>query len=145
MIKLVLLRHGESIWNKENLFTGWTDVDLSDQKVEARQAGELLKAEEGTRLTSRSRSVLKAEGDPHSFGSRLDELDLMWIPVEHSWRLNERHYGAAARLEQGSNRGQVWGRPGVGLASQLRPSRRRPSKNQTRGYPRRRLTTLPRS
>jgi len=101
MIKLVLLRHGESIWNKENLFTGWTDVDLSDQgKVEAKQAGELLKAE-GFSFDVAFTSVLKRA--IRTLWITLDELDLMWIPVEHSWRLNERHYGAL----QGLNKAQT--------------------------------------
>ena len=101
MIKLVLLRHGESTWNKENLFTGWTDVDLSDHgKVEARQAGELLKAE-GYTFDVAFTSVLKRA--IRTLWIALDELDLMWIPVEHSWRLNERHYGAL----QGLNKAQT--------------------------------------
>jgi 2,3-bisphosphoglycerate-dependent phosphoglycerate mutase len=101
MIKLVLLRHGESIWNKENLFTGWTDVDLSDQgKVEARHAGELLKAE-GYTFDVAFTSVLKRA--IRTLWIALDKLDLMWIPVEHSWRLNERHYGAL----QGLNKAQT--------------------------------------
>jgi 2,3-bisphosphoglycerate-dependent phosphoglycerate mutase len=101
MITLVLLRHGESIWNKENLFTGWTDVDLSDQgKAEARRAGELLKAE-GFTFNVAFTSVLKRA--IRTLWIALDELDLMWIPVEHSWRLNERHYGAL----QGLNKAQT--------------------------------------
>jgi 2,3-bisphosphoglycerate-dependent phosphoglycerate mutase len=101
MIKLVLLRHGESIWNKENLFTGWTDVDLSEQgKAEARQAGELLKAE-AFAFDIAFTSVLKRA--IRTLWIALDELDLMWIPVEHSWRLNERHYGAL----QGLNKAQT--------------------------------------
>jgi 2,3-bisphosphoglycerate-dependent phosphoglycerate mutase len=101
MIKLVLLRHGESIWNKENLFTGWTDVDLSDQgKAEAKRAGELLKAE-GFTFDIAFTSVLKRA--IRTLWIALDELDLMWIPVEHSWRLNERHYGAL----QGLNKAQM--------------------------------------
>jgi 2,3-bisphosphoglycerate-dependent phosphoglycerate mutase len=101
MIKLVLLRHGESIWNKENLFTGWTDVDLSDQgRDEALQAGELLKAE-GFTFDVAFTSVLKRA--IRTLWIALDELDLMWIPVEHSWRLNERHYGAL----QGLNKAQT--------------------------------------
>ncbi len=101
MIKLVLLRHGESIWNKENLFTGWTDVDLSDHgKAEARRAGELLKAE-GFTFDVAFTSVLKRA--VRTLWITLDELDLMWIPVEHSWRLNERHYGAL----QGLNKAQT--------------------------------------
>jgi len=101
MIKLVLLRHGESIWNKENLFTGWTDVDLSDQgKIEAKRAGELLKAE-GFTFDIAFTSVLKRA--IRTLWTTLDELDLMWVPVEHSWRLNERHYGAL----QGLNKAQT--------------------------------------
>jgi 2,3-bisphosphoglycerate-dependent phosphoglycerate mutase len=101
MIKLVLLRHGESIWNKENLFTGWTDVDLSDQgKAEAKKAGELLRAD-GLSFDLAFTSVLKRA--IRTLWITLDELDLMWIPVEHSWRLNERHYGAL----QGLNKAQT--------------------------------------
>ena len=101
MTKIVLLRHGESIWNKENLFTGWTDVNLSEQgKAEARRAGELLKAE-GFTFDVAFTSVLKRA--IRTLSIALDELDLMWIPVEHSWRLNERHYGAL----QGLNKAQT--------------------------------------
>jgi 2,3-bisphosphoglycerate-dependent phosphoglycerate mutase len=101
MIELVLLRHGESIWNKENLFTGWTDVDLSDQgKAEAKKAGELLK-DEGFSFDVAFTSVLKRA--IRTLWITLEELDLMWIPVEHSWRLNERHYGAL----QGLNKAQT--------------------------------------
>jgi 2,3-bisphosphoglycerate-dependent phosphoglycerate mutase len=101
MPKIVLLRHGESIWNKENLFTGWTDVDLSEQgRVEAKRAGELLKSE-GLAFDVAFTSVLKRAIRTLWFA--LDELDLMWIPVEHSWRLNERHYGAL----QGLNKAQT--------------------------------------
>jgi 2,3-bisphosphoglycerate-dependent phosphoglycerate mutase len=98
MIKLVLLRHGESIWNKENLFTGWTDVDLSDQgKTEAKTASKLLKAE-GFSFDVAFTSVLKRA--IRTLWITLDELELMWIPVEHSWRLNERHYGALQGLNK---------------------------------------------
>jgi 2,3-bisphosphoglycerate-dependent phosphoglycerate mutase len=101
MTKIVLLRHGESTWNKENLFTGWTDVDLSEQgKAEAKRAGELLKAE-GFTFDVAFTSVLKRA--IRTLWTILDELDLMWIPVEHSWRLNERHYGAL----QGLNKAQT--------------------------------------
>ena len=101
MTKIVLLRHGESIWNKENLFTGWTDVDLSEQgKAEAKRAGEVLKAE-GFTFDVAFTSVLKRA--IRTLWITLDELDLMWIPVEHSWRLNERHYGAL----QGLNKAQT--------------------------------------
>ena len=98
MKKLVLLRHGESEWNKENRFTGWTDVDLSEQgQVEAQQAGKLLKVE-GYSFDIVFTSVLKRA--IRTLWIVLDELDLMWIPVERSWRLNERHYGALQGLNK---------------------------------------------
>ncbi len=98
MIKLVLLRHGESLWNKENRFTGWTDVDLSEQGIiEANKAGELLKAE-GFMFDMAYTSVLKRA--IRTLWITLDKLDLMWIPVERSWRLNERHYGALQGLNK---------------------------------------------
>jgi len=89
--KLVLLRHGESEWNKENKFSGWTDVDLSDQGIiEAQKAGELLK-ENGFTFDVAFTSVLKR--GIRTLWIVLDKLDLFWIPVFKSWRLNERHYG----------------------------------------------------
>jgi len=98
MISLVLLRHGESIWNKDNLFTGWADVDLSVQgKIEAARAGELLKTE-GFSFDVAFSSVLKRA--IRTLWITLDVMDLMWIPVEHSWRLNERHYGALQGLNK---------------------------------------------
>jgi 2,3-bisphosphoglycerate-dependent phosphoglycerate mutase len=98
MPKIVLLRHGESVWNKENRFTGWTDVDLSEQgRVEAKKAGQLLKAE-GYTFDIAYTSVLKRA--IRTLWMTLDELDLMWIPIEHSWRLNERHYGALQGLNK---------------------------------------------
>ena len=106
MTKLVLLRHGESIWNKENLFTGWADVDLSEHgKIEALKAGELLKSE-GFSFDVAFSSVLKRA--IRTLWIVLDALDLMWIPVEHSWRLNERHYGAL----QGLNKAETAARYG---------------------------------
>ena len=118
MTKIVLLRHGESVWNKENLFTGWTDVDLSEQgRVEAKRAGEVLKAE-GFTFDVAFTSVLKRA--IRTLWTVLDELDLMWIPVQHSWRLNERHYGALAGVEQGPDRGEVRRRAGPHLAAELR-------------------------
>ena len=91
MYKLVLLRHGESDWNRENRFTGWTDVDLSDKgRAEAKAAGELLK-KEGYTFDQAFTSVLKRA--IRTLWLALDELDQMWLPVEKSWRLNERHYG----------------------------------------------------
>ena len=101
MKKLVLLRHGESTWNKENRFTGWTDVDLSDKgKAEAESAGEVLK-KEGFVFDIAYTSVLKRA--IRTLWMALDEMDLMWIPVYNSWRLNERHYGAL----QGFNKSET--------------------------------------
>lgn len=98
MIKLVLLRHGESTWNKENRFTGWTDVDLSDQGIsEAQNAGDVLR-NEGYAFDIAYTSVLKRA--IRTLWIALDKLDLMWIPVERSWRLNERHYGALQGLNK---------------------------------------------
>ena len=98
MIRLVLLRHGESTWNRENRFTGWTDVDLTEQGVrEAHEAGRLLKAE-GYTFDLAHTSVLKRA--IRTLWIALDEMDLMWIPVRRSWRLNERHYGALQGLNK---------------------------------------------
>lgn len=98
MKKLVLLRHGESTWNKENRFTGWTDVDLSDKgREEASKAGEVLK-EEGFIFDIAYTSVLKRA--IRTLWIVLDKMDLMWIPVNNSWRLNERHYGALQGLNK---------------------------------------------
>lgn len=98
MHKLVLIRHGESTWNKENRFTGWTDVDLSEKGVEeAKAAGKLLK-EQGFIFDIAFTSVLKRA--LRTLSIVLDEMDLLWIPVEKSWRLNERHYGALQGLNK---------------------------------------------
>jgi len=98
MFKLVLLRHGESTWNRENRFTGWTDVDLSDKGVrEAMQAGTVLK-KEGYTFDLAFTSVLKRA--IRTLWIVQDEMDLMWIPVKKSWRLNERHYGALQGLNK---------------------------------------------
>jgi 2,3-bisphosphoglycerate-dependent phosphoglycerate mutase len=98
MKKIVLLRHGESIWNRENRFTGWTDVDLSAKGVdEAKQAGRLLR-ENGFVFDLAFTSVLKRA--IRTLWLALDEMDLMWIPVLPSWRLNERHYGALQGLNK---------------------------------------------
>ena len=98
MKNLVLLRHGESAWNKENRFTGWTDVDLSDKGLqEAQRAGQVLK-ESGYVFDVAYTSVLKRA--IRTLWIALDQLDLMWIPVHHSWRLNERHYGALQGLDK---------------------------------------------
>lgn len=98
MHKLVLLRHGESTWNKENRFTGWIDVDLSETGVdEARSSARLLK-DGGYMFDAAYTSVLKRA--IRTLWIVLDELDLMWIPVYRSWRLNERHYGALQGLNK---------------------------------------------
>ena len=98
MYKIVLLRHGESTWNRENRFTGWTDVDLSDAgREEAKKAGQLLKAE-GYVFDVAYTSVLKRA--IRTLWTVLDEMDLMWIPVHRNWRLNERHYGALQGLNK---------------------------------------------
>jgi 2,3-bisphosphoglycerate-dependent phosphoglycerate mutase len=98
MYKIVLLRHGESTWNKENRFTGWTDVDLSEKGVqEAHEAGRVLKRE-GYVFDIAFTSVLKRA--IRTLWITLDEMDLMWIPVVRSWRLNERHYGALQGLNK---------------------------------------------
>ena len=98
MINLVLLRHGESIWNKENRFTGWIDVDLSETGiVEAKRAGQKLK-EHGYVFDVAFTSMLKR--GIRTLWIVLDEMDLMWIPVYLSWRLNEKHYGALQGLNK---------------------------------------------
>jgi 2,3-bisphosphoglycerate-dependent phosphoglycerate mutase len=115
MIKLVLLRHGESTWNRENRFTGWTDVDLSEKGLqEARDAGRLLR-EGGYEFDLAYTSVLKRA--IRTLWIALDELDLMWIPTLLSWRLNERHYGALQGLnkaetaaEYGEEQVRLWRR-----------------------------------
>jgi 2,3-bisphosphoglycerate-dependent phosphoglycerate mutase len=97
-LKLVLLRHGESTWNKENRFTGWTDVDLTDKgREEAATAGRLLR-DDGYVFDIAFTSVLKRA--IRTCWMALDELDLLWIPVERHWRLNERHYGALQGLNK---------------------------------------------
>jgi 2,3-bisphosphoglycerate-dependent phosphoglycerate mutase len=98
MHTLVLLRHGESTWNKENRFTGWTDVDLSEKGVEeAHRAGRLLK-EQGFGFDVAFTSVLKRA--IRTLWITLDEMDAMWMPVRNTWRLNERHYGALQGLNK---------------------------------------------
>jgi 2,3-bisphosphoglycerate-dependent phosphoglycerate mutase len=99
MYKVVLIRHGESEWNKENRFTGWTDVPLSEKgAAEALEAGKLLKGE-GFAFDLAFTSVLKRA--IKTLWLTLEEMDLMWIPVTRSWRLNERHYGALQGLNKG--------------------------------------------
>lgn len=115
MYKVVLLRHGESEWNKLNLFTGWTDVDLSDKGTEeAKQAGVVLK-QEGYVFDIAFTSVLKRAIKTLNFA--LEGLDLMWIPVVKNWRLNERHYGALQGLNKaetaekyGNEKVKIWRR-----------------------------------
>jgi len=115
MYKLVLLRHGESTWNRENRFTGWTDVDLSDAgREEAAAAGALL-AEGGYTFDVAYTSVLKRA--IRTLFIVLDRLDLLWIPVHKSWRLNERHYGALQGLNKaetaakhGEEQTKIWRR-----------------------------------
>jgi 2,3-bisphosphoglycerate-dependent phosphoglycerate mutase len=98
VIKLVLIRHGESTWNKENRFTGWTDVELSDKgRQEALDGGRVLKAE-GYSFDVAYTSVLKRA--IRTLWTVMDEMELMWIPVYRSWRLNERHYGALQGLNK---------------------------------------------
>ncbi len=116
MIKLVLLRHGESTWNKENLYTGWTDVDLSEKGLgEAHEAGKLLR-EGGYRFDVAHTSVLKRA--IRTLWITLDEMDLMWIPVFNTWRLNERMYGAL----QGLNKAQTAAQYGEGQVKLWRRS-----------------------
>jgi 2,3-bisphosphoglycerate-dependent phosphoglycerate mutase len=115
MYKLVLIRHGESDWNKQNRFTGWTDVDLSDKgRQEAKEGGEVLKRE-GFTFDVAYTSVLKRA--IRTLWSVLDEMDLMWIPVHRTWRLNERHYGALQGLNKsetaakfGEDQVKIWRR-----------------------------------
>ncbi|MBG9735561.1 2,3-diphosphoglycerate-dependent phosphoglycerate mutase [Paenibacillus alvei] len=98
MMKLVLIRHGQSIWNLENRFTGWTDVDLSEQGlIEARQAGEILR-KHGFVFDTAHTSVLKRA--IRTLWIALHEMDQMWIPIHHTWKLNERHYGALQGLNK---------------------------------------------
>ena len=115
MTKLVLIRHGESTWNKENRFTGWTDVELSDKgRQEALEGGRVLKAE-GYTFDVAYTSVLRRA--IHTLWTVLDEMELAWIPVYRSWRLNERHYGALQGLNKaetaakfGEDQVKIWRR-----------------------------------
>jgi 2,3-bisphosphoglycerate-dependent phosphoglycerate mutase len=105
MKTVVLLRHGESVWNRENRFTGWTDVPLSDKGIEeAREAGRLLR-EGGYTFDIAFTSVLKRA--IKTLWIVLEEMDLMWIPVMRSWRLNERHYGALQGLNKSEAAGEL--------------------------------------
>ena len=115
MLKLILLRHGQSLWNLENKFTGWTDVDLSDQGIkEAHWAGKLLKSE-GYSIDVAYTSLLKRA--IRTLWIVLDDMDLIWIQVHRSWRLNERHYGALQGFDKqdtankyGYEQVQIWRR-----------------------------------
>ncbi len=134
MHKLVLIRHGESTWNRENRFTGWTDVDLSDKgREEARAAGQLLK-HEGYLFDLVFTSLLKRA--IRTSNIVLDELDQLWLPVQRSWRLNERHYGALQGLNKAETAAQhgdaqvkIWRRaydiapPPLGADDPRHPSR----------------------
>ena len=135
MMKLVLVRHGESEWNKLNLFTGWTDVDLSEKgHEEAIQGGKILK-EEGfdfdVAYTSRLKRAI------HTLNHILDELDRNWIPVYKCWQLNERHYGALQGLNKaetaakyGDEQVKIWRRSYDVTPPELDPSDERAPKNQ---------------
>ena len=106
MHRLVVVRHGESTWNEENRFTGWTDVDLTEKgRAEAREAGRLMRAA-GFTFDIAFTSVLKRA--IRTLGIALDEMDLLWVPVQKSWRLNERHYGGL----QGLNKAETAARHG---------------------------------
>ena len=134
MHKVVLLRHGESAWNKENRFTGWHDVDLTDRgRDEAREAGRLLK-EGGYVFDVAFTSVLKRA--IKTLGIALDTMDQLWIPVIKSWKLNERHYGALQGLNKaetaarhGEAQTKIWRRsfdippPALALDDERHPSR----------------------
>ena len=115
MYKLVLVRHGQSVWNLENKFTGWTDVDLSDQGREEAAAGGQLLLDEGYTFDIAYTSVLKRA--IRTLWIALDKMDLMWIPVVRSWRLNERHYGDLQGLDKsemakkvGADQVHIWRR-----------------------------------
>jgi 2,3-bisphosphoglycerate-dependent phosphoglycerate mutase len=137
VIKLVLLRHGESTWNKENRFTGWTDVDLSEKGFEeAKGAGQLLK-DNGFKFDVAHTSVLKRA--IKTLNITLDVLDLQWIPVKKSWRLNERHYGglqglnkAETAAKHGDDQVLVWRRSYDIPPPALDPSDERHPKNDPR-------------
>ena len=106
MYKIVLMRHGQSEWNRDNRFTGWADVDLTEKGIaEARHAGRLLH-QAGFTFDITYTSVLKRA--IRTLWCALDEMDLMWLPTVHSWRLNERHYGAL----QGLNKNETAARYG---------------------------------
>jgi len=137
MYKLVLLRHGESTWNRENRFTGWTDVDLSEKGVkEAHAAGSLL-MDGGFTFDVAYTSVLKRA--IRTLWITLDDMDLMWIPVHRSWRLNERHYGglqglnkAETAAEYGDEQVFIWRRSYDIAPPELAPDDERSPANERR-------------
>lgn len=123
MKRIVLLRHGESLWNKENRFTGWTDVDLSDKGiVEACKAGDMLK-EAGFSFEAAYTSYLKRA--VKTLNCVLDRLNEDWIPVEKSWRLNEKHYGILQGLNKGRQQTNMARNKSIsgGEVTACRPSR----------------------
>ena len=134
-MKLVLVRHGESEWNKLNLFTGWTDVDLSEKgHNEASQAGKLLK-QEGYDFDVCYTSYLKRA--IHTLNHILDEMDRNWLPVNKTWKLNERHYGALQGLNKsetaekyGEDQVKLWRRSYDVKPPELEPNDERAPKNQ---------------
>ena len=134
-MRLVLLRHGESVWNKENLFTGWTDVDLSDKgREEARAAGRLMR-EEGLDFDVCYTSFLKRA--IHTLNLALEEMDREWLPVVKAWQLNERHYGALQGLNKadtaakyGEEQVKVWRRSYATPPPELSPDDERNPANQ---------------
>ena len=137
MYKIVLMRHGESTWNLDNRFTGWTDVDLTPKgAAEAKYAGQVLK-EAGFTFDLAYTSVLKRA--IRTLWGTLDEMDLMWLPVVHSWRLNERHYGALQGLNKAETAAQygdeqvlIWRRSYDTPPSPLDPADPRTSFNDPR-------------
>ena len=134
-MRLVLLRHGESVWNKENLFTGWTDVDLSDKgREEARAAGRLMR-DEGLDFDVCYTSFLKRA--IHTLNLALEEMDREWLPVVKAWQLNERHYGALQGLNKadtaakyGEEQVKVWRRSYATPPPELSPEDERNPANQ---------------
>lgn len=134
-MRLVLLRHGESVWNKENLFTGWTDVDLSDKgREEAAAAGRLMR-DEGLDFDVCYTSFLKRA--IHTLNIALDEMDRAWLPVVKAWQLNERHYGALQGLNKadtaakyGEEQVKVWRRSYATPPPELSPEDERNPANQ---------------
>lgn len=134
-MRLVLLRHGESVWNKENLFTGWTDVDLSDKgREEARAAGRLMR-DEGMDFDVCYTSFLKRA--IHTLNLALEEMDREWLPVVKAWQLNERHYGALQGLNKadtaakyGEEQVKVWRRSYATPPPELSPEDERNPANQ---------------